>query len=73
LFATGDPTSSLPLRYSAITMCAIFLVGLATLPFAPETRGKPLPTEDPSPTPEPVPSAFPVIPAGSAQPAPRGT
>jgi hypothetical protein len=28
LFATGDPTSSLPLRYSAITMCAIFLVGL---------------------------------------------
>lgn len=37
--------SPLPLRYSAIAMCAIFLVGLATLPFAPETRGKPLPTE----------------------------
>src|SRR5437764_14341628 len=24
LFATGDPSSVLPLRYSAITMCAIF-------------------------------------------------
>lgn len=32
-------------RYSAITMCAIFLIGLAVLPFAPETRGKPLPSE----------------------------
>jgi hypothetical protein len=35
--------SPLPLRYSAMTMCAIFLVGLAALPFAPETKGKPLP------------------------------
>lgn len=43
VFANGDKTSPLPLRYSAITMCAIFLVGLATLPFAPETKGKPLP------------------------------
>lgn len=43
VFANGSPTSPLPLRYSAITMCAIFLVGLATLPFAPETKGKPLP------------------------------
>jgi len=71
LFATGDPTSSLPLRYSAITMCAIFLMGLATLPFAPETKGKPLPVDEP--TPEPVPSGFAVIPAGAAEPAPRGT
>jgi MFS family permease len=30
-------------RYAGIVMCAIFLVGLAVLPFAPETRGKPLP------------------------------
>ena len=30
-------------RYSAMTMCAIFLIGLATLPFAPETKGQPLP------------------------------
>jgi MFS family permease len=43
VFANGDPTSVLPLRYSAMTMCAIFLIGLATLPFAPETKGKPLP------------------------------
>jgi len=32
-----------PLRYAGITMCAIFLLGLAVLPFAPETRGQPLP------------------------------
>ncbi|HEY2585960.1 MAG TPA: MFS transporter [Tepidisphaeraceae bacterium] len=42
-FAHGDRTSPLPLRYSAMTMCAIFLIGLATLPFAPETKGQPLP------------------------------
>ncbi len=30
-------------RYAAVAMCAIFLVGLAALPFAPETKGKPLP------------------------------
>jgi MFS family permease len=32
-----------PMRYAGVTMCAIFLVGLAILPFAPETKGKPLP------------------------------
>jgi MFS family permease len=32
-----------PLRYAGITMCSIFLLGLAVLPFAPETRGQPLP------------------------------
>ena len=37
----------LPYRYSAMAMCAIFLVGLAVLPFAPETKGKPLPEDDP--------------------------
>jgi MFS family permease len=35
--------ASLPLRYAAMTMCAIFLVALVTLPFAPETKGQPLP------------------------------
>lgn len=30
-------------RYTAVTMSAVFLVGLAVLPFAPETRGQPLP------------------------------
>jgi MFS family permease len=32
-------------RYSAMTMCAIFLLGLAILPFAPETKGQPLPED----------------------------
>jgi MFS family permease len=32
-----------PLRYAGLTMCSIFLVGLLALPFAPETKGKPLP------------------------------
>ena len=30
-------------RYAAMAMCSIFLVGLLTLPFAPETKDKPLP------------------------------
>jgi hypothetical protein len=29
-----------------MTMCAIFLIGLVTTFFAPETRGQPLPEED---------------------------
>jgi MFS family permease len=33
----------LPLRYAGVTLSAIFLLGLLVLPFAPETRGKPLP------------------------------
>jgi MFS family permease len=32
-----------PMRYAGVTMCLVFLLGLATLPFAPETKGKPLP------------------------------
>lgn len=39
----GHLSSPLKERYAAITMCAIFLVGLAALPFAPETKDKPLP------------------------------
>jgi MFS family permease len=39
----GAFPSPLRERYAAITMCAIFLVGLAALPFAPETKDKPLP------------------------------
>jgi MFS family permease len=30
-------------RYAGVTMCLVFLIGLAALPFAPETKGKPLP------------------------------
>jgi MFS family permease len=47
----GGYASPLPLRYSAMTMCAIFLAGLIVLPFAPETKGKPLPEESPAPEP----------------------
>jgi MFS family permease len=32
-----------PMRYAGVTMCAVFLIGLLTLPFAPETKDKPLP------------------------------
>lgn len=30
-------------RYAGVCMCSFFLIGLLALPFAPETRGKPLP------------------------------
>jgi MFS family permease len=33
----------MPMRYSGITMCAVFLLGLLVLPFAPETKDQPLP------------------------------
>ena len=36
----------LPYRYSAMVMCVIFLVGIVTLLFAPETKGLPLPEEE---------------------------
>lgn len=32
-----------PMRYAGMTMCLVFLLGLIALPFAPETKGKPLP------------------------------
>jgi MFS family permease len=38
---SGDAAA--PLRYAGLTMCAIFLLGLVVLPFAPETKGQPLP------------------------------
>ncbi|HEY7426056.1 MAG TPA: MFS transporter, partial [Gemmataceae bacterium] len=38
--AHGDKI--LAFRYAGIVMCAIFLVGLLVLPFAPETKGQPL-------------------------------
>ncbi len=39
----GQYDSPLRERYAAVAMCAIFLVGLAALPFAPETKDQPLP------------------------------
>jgi MFS family permease len=32
-----------PMRYAGVTMSVVFLVGLAAVPFAPETRGRALP------------------------------
>lgn len=39
-FYEGKPE---PLRYAGITMCCVYLIGLAALPFAEETRGRELP------------------------------
>jgi hypothetical protein len=33
----------LPWRYSGVTMCLVFVLGLLVLPFAPETKDQPLP------------------------------
>jgi MFS family permease len=35
-----------PMRYAGISMCAVFLIGLFVLPFAPETKGEPLPEDE---------------------------
>jgi MFS family permease len=44
----GSYASPLPYRYSAITMCSIFVIGIVVaLFFAPETKGQPLPEEAP--------------------------
>ena len=44
LFASfGGHDQSLPLRYAGVIMCGIFVLGLLALPFAPETKGRPLP------------------------------
>jgi MFS family permease len=40
---TGTANTAAPLRYAGLTMCGIFLLGLLVLPFAPETKDKPLP------------------------------
>ena len=32
-----------PMRYAGLVMCAVFVIGLLALPFAPETKGQPLP------------------------------
>jgi len=39
----ADYAAPLNYRYAGVTMCAIFAIGLILLPFAPETKGKPLP------------------------------
>jgi MFS family permease len=42
----GGYAKPLPYRYSAMTMCAIFLVGIVAVIFAPETIGQPLPSDE---------------------------
>ncbi len=36
-------SSAEPMRPAGLVMCLVFLLGLAVLPFAPETKGRPLP------------------------------
>jgi MFS family permease len=43
LFADAGQAPPWPHRYAGLIMCSIFLLGLVALPFAPETKGKPLP------------------------------
>jgi MFS family permease len=48
-FTLGALTASVfkdfhePMRYAGVVMSAVFLLGLIVLPFAPETKGRPLP------------------------------
>ncbi len=48
-FTLGALTASVfkgyeePMRYAGAVVCVVFLVGLIALPFAPETKGRPLP------------------------------
>ena len=37
--------SAEPMRPAGLVMCLVFLLGLAVLPFAPETKGRPLPED----------------------------
>jgi MFS family permease len=41
----GNLPAPLPSRYSAMTMCVIFLVGIIALIWAPETKDRPLPED----------------------------
>jgi MFS family permease len=42
MLAAG-PKDTTPFRYATMTVACIYVLGLLTLPFAPETKGKPLP------------------------------
>jgi hypothetical protein len=45
LSSTVFSSSPEPMRPAGILMCGAFLLGLAVLPFAPETKGRPLPED----------------------------
>ena len=32
-----------PMRYAGVSICSVFIIALISLPFAPETKGQPLP------------------------------
>jgi hypothetical protein len=42
-WAFGEYGSPAKERYAAMAMCVVLLVGILTLPFAPETKDQPLP------------------------------
>jgi len=42
---SGHP-DPLPLRYAGLVLCSVFLIGLLTLPFAPETKDQGLPEDE---------------------------
>jgi MFS family permease len=41
----SSPTDTTAFRYATLTVASIYLLGLVVIPFAPETKGKPLPEE----------------------------
>jgi MFS family permease len=43
VFTAANGFTFEPMRYAGVSMCVIFLLGLAVLPFAPETKDQPLP------------------------------
>jgi hypothetical protein len=43
VFTSANGFEQEPMRYAGVSMCLIFLLGLAVLPFAPETKDQPLP------------------------------
>jgi hypothetical protein len=42
-YAKTEATPDMHFRYAGLAMCSIFILGLAVLPFLPETKDKPLP------------------------------
>lgn len=43
VFTRANGFGDAGMRYAGVSMCSIFIVGLLVLPFAPETKGQPLP------------------------------
>ena len=43
VFTAANGFEREPMRYAGVAMCGVFVLGIAVLPLAPETKGKPLP------------------------------